>query len=83
MPDSRHWTRSAPHQADELPPCEGPKLRAFDSGQTPISWHERLDVDPIGSQGYVYRAQIGSQVYAIKIVCYSALPASRVLSDDL
>lgn len=52
MPDSRHWTRSVPHQADELPPCEGPKLRAFNSGQTPISWHERLDIDPVGSQGY-------------------------------
>lgn len=74
MPSSRPKRKRpalAPRQIEsrsELPPCAGPKLRAFDDGQTPIKWFQRLDINPPGSQACVFKVQIGLGFYALKIV---------------
>ncbi|KAI1274739.1 kinetochore Sim4 complex subunit FTA2-domain-containing protein [Xylaria sp. FL0933] len=55
----------------ELPPCDGPKLRAFQSRNDPIEWLGSLEDRPIppGSthQGYVFKVRIRSRIYALKV----------------
>jgi hypothetical protein len=66
--------------ADELPPCEGPKLRAFEYRNLPIQWLERLDEDrsdDSGIQGAVFKARIMSKDYAVKVVSTSDTAISR------
>lgn len=56
---------------DELPPCAGPKLRAFPNRRPKIQWLQQLERSPeseLGSQGYVFRVLINSQTYVIKVV---------------
>ncbi|KAI1360580.1 kinetochore Sim4 complex subunit FTA2-domain-containing protein [Xylaria arbuscula] len=55
--------------AASLPPCPGPKLRPFRLQNAPIKWGRRLDNGrpDIGSQGFVFQAEIASRQYAIKI----------------
>lgn len=59
-------------QLPALPPCPGPKLAAFPHQNTEIKWIERLDdFDQDGgsaAQGCVYKVEINSKVYALKIV---------------
>ncbi|KAI0899585.1 kinetochore Sim4 complex subunit FTA2-domain-containing protein [Annulohypoxylon nitens] len=55
---------------DELPPCAGPKLRAFPNRRPKIQWLQQLERSPeseLGSQGYVFRVLINSQTYVIKV----------------
>lgn len=56
----------------ELPPCRGPKLRAFRHHNSPIEWLERLDTSledsDSGRQGYVFKVRIKSELYALKVV---------------
>lgn len=71
----RQRPRPAAHPK-ELPPCRGPKLRAFRHHNSPIEWLERLDVGsgpPLedsdsGRQGYVFKVRIESELYALKVV---------------
>jgi hypothetical protein len=61
-------------QPPALPPCPGPKLAAFQTQNTQIKWIERLDVDRDSEstmQGCVYKVEIESKVYALKIVSES------------
>jgi hypothetical protein len=56
-----------------LPPveCDGERLQRFEHYTSHIKWLERLDNgngDEDGSQGYVFRAMIQEQDYAIKVV---------------
>ncbi|KAI1348658.1 kinetochore Sim4 complex subunit FTA2-domain-containing protein [Xylaria sp. FL0043] len=55
----------------ELPPCDGPKLRAFQYRNDPIEWLGSLEDRPIppGSirQGYVFKVKIQSRIYALKV----------------
>jgi hypothetical protein len=57
----------------ELPPCDGPKLRIFEHGQSPIEWLELLEKSSpesrSASQGYVFKVRINSKIYALKVVC--------------
>ncbi|KAJ8115218.1 hypothetical protein ONZ43_g4717 [Nemania bipapillata] len=54
-----------------LPPCPGPKLAAFEHHNSPIKWIERLDLGQDGGesamQSCVYKVEIESKVYALKI----------------
>ncbi|KAI0888814.1 kinetochore Sim4 complex subunit FTA2-domain-containing protein [Annulohypoxylon maeteangense] len=55
---------------DELPPCIGPKLRAFPNRRPKIQWLQQLERSPgseLGSQGYVFRVKIDSRIYALKV----------------
>ncbi|KAJ0129827.1 hypothetical protein V3481_019045 [Fusarium oxysporum f. sp. vasinfectum] len=57
---------------EQLPPCEGPKLKKFPYHNSTIQWLERLDEnreddDVTSSQGYVFKARIGSREYAVKV----------------
>jgi hypothetical protein len=69
--------RSKPNKSDpnELPPCEGPKLKLFEHHNSSIEWLERLGIDDDEedssesvAEGYVFRARIAGREYAVKIV---------------
>ncbi|KAJ4245792.1 hypothetical protein NW762_013916 [Fusarium torreyae] len=54
----------------KLPPCDGPKLDLFPYHKSRIQWLERLDNEDdevTSNQGYVFRARIRGQEYAIKV----------------
>ncbi|KAI3330874.1 kinetochore Sim4 complex subunit FTA2-domain-containing protein [Ustulina deusta] len=55
----------------ELPECEGPKLKAFPYRNSPITWIEwinQIDGKPLtGGQGYVFKVEINSRIYALKV----------------
>ncbi|KAJ8124547.1 hypothetical protein O1611_g9094 [Lasiodiplodia mahajangana] len=57
--------------AFELPECEGPKLKAFPYRNSPITWIEWMnhaDGVPLrGGEGYVFKVEINSKVYALKV----------------
>ncbi|KAI1181438.1 kinetochore Sim4 complex subunit FTA2-domain-containing protein [Nemania serpens] len=53
-----------------LPPCSGPKLHPFEPQDALIKWGPRLDTnraDDAGSQGFVFRVEIASRPYAVKV----------------
>ncbi|KAI0448950.1 kinetochore Sim4 complex subunit FTA2-domain-containing protein [Xylaria acuta] len=56
--------------SSELPPCEGPKLRAFPYRNDPIEWlglaEDCPDTPNSNRQGFVFKVRIRSQVYALK-----------------
>jgi len=56
----------------ELPPCDGPKLGAFETKRPSIEWMELLErsspESQSGSEGYVFKVKINSKVYALKVV---------------
>ncbi|KAI0809970.1 kinetochore Sim4 complex subunit FTA2-domain-containing protein [Xylaria sp. FL0064] len=59
-----------PREPPALPPCPGPKLAAFRHQNAQIKWLERLDTDGEGestTQACVYKVEIESKVYALKI----------------
>lgn len=66
-----------PRAAAQLPPlpiCPGPKLAAFQHQNSQIKWIERLDLDGDDegtAQACVYKVEIESKVYALKIVSES------------
>ncbi|KAI2469974.1 kinetochore Sim4 complex subunit FTA2-domain-containing protein [Annulohypoxylon bovei var. microspora] len=80
---------------DELPPCAGPKLRAFPKRRPKIQWLQQLERSPeseLGSQGYVFRVRIDSRIYALKIFKFFkpsdakyllSPPRARMVSDEL
>ncbi|KAI1124134.1 kinetochore Sim4 complex subunit FTA2-domain-containing protein [Nemania abortiva] len=55
----------------ELPPCDGPKLRAFRYRNDSIEWlglvDDRPDPPDSSRQGYVFKVKIRSKVYALKV----------------
>ncbi|KAI0460262.1 kinetochore Sim4 complex subunit FTA2-domain-containing protein [Xylaria acuta] len=55
----------------ELPECEGPKLKAFPHRNSPITWIEWInqtnDESLSGGQGYVFKVEIKSRIYALKV----------------
>ncbi|KAF2973418.1 hypothetical protein GQX73_g161 [Xylaria multiplex] len=55
----------------ELPECDGPKLKAFPDRGSPITWIEpinpRSDQSLSGGQGYVFKVEINSKIYALKV----------------
>ncbi|KAI1171532.1 kinetochore Sim4 complex subunit FTA2-domain-containing protein [Nemania sp. FL0916] len=59
------------YSASELPQCEGPKLKAFPHRNSPVTWIEWInqttDAAPSGGQGYVFKVQIKSRTYALKV----------------
>ena len=62
---------------EELPPCPGPKLHAFPYQNSPIEWLERLNEELEGlpgggTDGYVFKVKIESQLYALKVVSSKA-----------
>ncbi|KAJ4156019.1 hypothetical protein LMH87_001233 [Akanthomyces muscarius] len=69
----------------ELPPCRGPKLRAFRHHDSPIEWLGRLDAGsgfPLedsdsGRQGYVFKVRIESELYALKVFKFYNAEDSR------
>ena len=67
------------------PPCDGPKLPAFQYWNSEIEWLERLDGDreieeePY-MQGFVFRVRIEYRDYALKVVS-STVCLSRRLSS--
>lgn len=61
-------------QLPAFPPCPGPKLAAFEHQNSQIKWIERLDLNQDGegtAQACVYKVEIESKVYALKIVSES------------
>ncbi|KAI1131773.1 kinetochore Sim4 complex subunit FTA2-domain-containing protein [Nemania abortiva] len=57
-------------QLPALPPCPGPNLAAFQPSNPQIKWIERIDTDQDGessTQGCVYKVEIESKIYALKI----------------
>jgi hypothetical protein len=69
--------RSKPGKSasNELPPCEGPKLKLFEHHDRSVEWLERLgnnedeeDDSTSVAEGYVFRARIAGREYAVKIV---------------
>ncbi|KAI0406994.1 kinetochore Sim4 complex subunit FTA2-domain-containing protein [Xylaria palmicola] len=69
MPKRTTLLRAA-SQSPALPPCPGPKLGAFQPQNARIKWIERLDTDRDSEsmiQGCVYKVEIESKVYALKI----------------
>lgn len=71
---------------EELPPCEGPKLHIFEHHKSPIEWLERLDSnrdEEEVTEGYLFRAKIKNQEYAIKVVSNPSLCNDRQNSDTL
>ncbi|KAI1176028.1 kinetochore Sim4 complex subunit FTA2-domain-containing protein [Nemania sp. FL0916] len=57
-------------QPPALPTCPGPKLAPFQGQNAKIKWIERLDLDRDGessTQACVYKVEIGSKIYALKI----------------
>ena len=85
-PQKKRAARS-PTQQDhgsgkDLPPCPGPKLHAFPLLNSNVKWGERLDAyrgDQPDSQAYVFKAEIRSQEYAVKIVGGSVSRPQAVL----
>lgn len=62
------WPRS---KADlvPLPPCDGPKLKAFDfKGKQAI---EFLEYAGEGLHAHVFKVRIKKKIYALKLVCDS------------
>lgn len=60
------WPRS---KADlvPLPPCDGPKLKAFDfKGKQAI---EFLEYAGEGLHAHVFKVRIKNKIYALKLVC--------------
>src|ERR1700733_8829818 len=58
--------------ANELPPCDGPKLQAFKYRNAGIEWLDllnKIDEWETPGQGYVFKVNILSRVYALKVVC--------------
>ncbi|KAJ2992767.1 hypothetical protein NUW58_g2056 [Xylaria curta] len=55
----------------ELPECEGPKLKAFPYRNSPITWIEQIsqpsDQSPSQAQGHVFKVEINSRIYALKV----------------
>ncbi|KAI0485997.1 kinetochore Sim4 complex subunit FTA2-domain-containing protein [Xylaria cf. heliscus] len=54
----------------ELPECEGPKLKAFPHRDSPITWLECIshtNMPLLGGQGYVFKVEIKSRIYALKV----------------
>ncbi|KAH7132855.1 kinetochore Sim4 complex subunit FTA2-domain-containing protein [Dactylonectria macrodidyma] len=62
----RHSSNEVP---EELPLCDGPKLRIFAHHASRIQWRGRLgnDLDGTPAEGYVFRAKIKNREYAIKV----------------
>lgn len=59
--------------ASQLPPCKGPKLRAFKDRHKPIEFLELIsdlpeDSDDSGGHGHVFKVRINEKIYALKIV---------------
>jgi hypothetical protein len=57
----------------ELPPCDGPKLQEFKHRDARIHWGNCIrgmgeDGEDIGSQAYVFKVEINSKTYALKVV---------------
>lgn len=57
----------------ELPPCDGPKLQAFKHRSARIHWGDCIsglggEGEDIGSQAYVFKVEIKSRTYALKVV---------------
>lgn len=55
----------------QLPLCDGPKLHRFRHHDSRIEWLERLgnhQSDESSADGYVFRAKINNNEYAIKVV---------------
>ncbi|KAI1128712.1 kinetochore Sim4 complex subunit FTA2-domain-containing protein [Nemania abortiva] len=53
-----------------LPPCPGPKLHAFKYQDAEIQWGPRIDEERAGesgTEGFVFRVQIKSKTYALKV----------------
>jgi len=67
-------------KSKELPPCDGPKLGMFAHSRAPIEWLELLPKSTpeseMGSQGYVFKVKILSEIYALKVVCFR--PPARI-----
>ncbi|KAI8949483.1 kinetochore Sim4 complex subunit FTA2-domain-containing protein [Xylaria longipes] len=57
--------------SSELPPCDGPKLRAFEYRDDPIEWlglaEDCPDTSNSNRQGYVFKVRMRSRVYALKV----------------
>ncbi|KAI1300815.1 kinetochore Sim4 complex subunit FTA2-domain-containing protein [Xylaria venustula] len=57
--------------AYELPECDGPKLKAFPYRNSPIKWIEQIgqpsDQSLARGQGYVFKVEIKSRIYALKV----------------
>ncbi|KAI1419481.1 kinetochore Sim4 complex subunit FTA2-domain-containing protein [Xylaria sp. FL1777] len=57
--------------SSELPPCDGPKLRAFEHRDDPIEWlgllEDRPDPPDSSRQGYVFKVKMRSRIYALKV----------------
>lgn len=64
-------------KSKELPPCDGPKLGMFAHSRAPIEWLGLLPKSTpeseSGSQGYVFKVKILSDVYALKVVRFIPL----------
>ncbi|RWA13485.1 hypothetical protein EKO27_g1629 [Xylaria grammica] len=61
--------------APELPECEGPKLKAFPYRDSRITWIEWInpiiDESTSGGEGYVFKVEINSRIYALKVFKFS------------
>jgi hypothetical protein len=60
---------------NKLPPCEGPKLHAFQDRNKPVEFIELLSEPPSdksgassGGHGHVFKVRIAKRIYALKIV---------------
>ncbi|KAI0110367.1 kinetochore Sim4 complex subunit FTA2-domain-containing protein [Nemania sp. FL0031] len=79
--------------ADKLPPCKGPKLRAFENSGAPITFIELLErSEPSGFQAYVFKVSIKSRIYALKVFKffkpadgkrYLTTERQRIVKDEL
>ncbi|KAM7185167.1 Kinetochore Sim4 complex subunit FTA2 domain containing protein [Rhypophila sp. PSN 637] len=67
--------------SQELPPCDGPKLGAFEIKRPSIEWLEPLE-NP-SSEGYVFKVKIESKVYALKVFKFFKPATERHLLDDI
>ncbi|KAH6847092.1 kinetochore Sim4 complex subunit FTA2-domain-containing protein [Chaetomium sp. MPI-CAGE-AT-0009] len=69
-----------------LPPCDGPRLHAFEHQKAPIEWLERLDGDRTsqsGAEGSVFKVRIKSQLYALKVFKFFDPSATRYYWGNL
>lgn len=83
MPRRKNQSARPISEASELPPCPGPKLKAFKHQKAPIEWLERLDenrTEHSGIEASVFRVRIRSQEYAVKVV---SRPLSRSLDKAM
>ncbi|TGJ77136.1 hypothetical protein E0Z10_g10746 [Xylaria hypoxylon] len=57
--------------APQLPECDGPKLKAFPHKNSRITWIEWINQECAqygsGGQGYVFKVEINSRIYALKV----------------